>query len=196
MCSRSLARACREHKSADCAVFANMRTGCNWCLTKTLGIHLFQTVFHFHTSLLLTLSREEKMESVALILDIWKSQQSLLPVWQICKSASALDSFRWKIIGNAAKMVKRSCVIDWTHSQTEREFRQKLFTDHWRVKRSQTMWSRAFQQISPKHWRNFYSFEQPNKPVTAVAISVNSSRGIRGWVSFFSRMQHLLLHRC
>lgn len=47
MHSQSLARAHREHKSVNCAVFANMRAGYNWCLMKTLGIHLFQTVFPF-----------------------------------------------------------------------------------------------------------------------------------------------------
>lgn len=68
----------------------------------------------------LPLKREEKMESVALILYIWKSQQSLLPVWLIWKSASALDEITWKITGNTAAMVKRSGVIGCTQSDAER----------------------------------------------------------------------------
>lgn len=93
------------------------------------------------------------MESVALILYIWKSQQSLLPVWLIWKSASALDEITWKITGNTAAMVKRSGVIGCTQSDAERIQAEAA---HWRVKRSHTMWSRAFQQGSSKHLKNIY----------------------------------------
>lgn len=77
MCSRSLARAHKEHKSVYCAVFANMRAGCNWCLMKTLGIHLFQTVFPF--SHLFTAHTVERRENGECGLDIIYLEVTTVP---------------------------------------------------------------------------------------------------------------------